>query len=151
MKQIPNYKLHSRVTMIFLVIAIVSTITYLTSMVVIVNKLETTMLATLVGHEVGELVVELSLDPEANMPDTASVKAYLLSREHLKPIPDYLRGLKPDVYNKILVGENTYQAAIIDLNDDRMFLSFDTTGISRYRLIILIMLVGGGFISTLYW
>ncbi|MCP4333284.1 MAG: HAMP domain-containing histidine kinase [Gammaproteobacteria bacterium] len=148
MKQIPIYKLHSRVTVIFLVIAIVSTISYLTSMVVIVNKLETTMLATLVGHEVSELAVELSIDPKAQMPDTASVKAYLLSREHLRPIPDYLRGLKPDVYNKILVGESTYQVAIIDLNDDRMFVSFDTTGMSRYRSIILTMLIVGGIIST---
>jgi signal transduction histidine kinase len=82
------------------------------------------------------------------MPDTATVKAYLRSREQIKPIPDYLRGLKPDVYNKILIGENTFQVAIIDLNDDRMYLSFDTTGISRYQSIIRIMLIGGGLIST---
>ena len=149
MKQIPTYKLHSRVTMIFLVIAIVSTITYLAFMVVFVERQETSMLATLVGHELSELVVELSINPEAKMPETATVKAYLLSREHLKPIPDYLRGLKPDVYNKIPIGENTYQVAVIDLNDDRMFLSFDTTGISRYQSIIRIMLIGGGLFSTL--
>jgi len=135
--------------MIFLVIAVASTLSYLTFMVVIVDKQEDAMLATLLGHEISELVVELSADPETKMPDTASVKAYLLSREHLRPIPDYLRGLKSDVYNEIQIDENTYQAAIIDLNDDRLYLSFDTTGITRYRTILLTMLIGGGLISTL--
>ena len=91
MKQSPNYKLHSRVTVIFLVIAIVSSISYLSVMAVIAERLETAMLATLLGHELDELVVELSLNPETAMPDTASVKGYLLSRDHLKPIPDFLR------------------------------------------------------------
>jgi len=118
-------------------------------MVVIVDKLEKTMLATLLGHEIDELVVELSLDPGTKMPDTASVKAFLLSRAHLKPIPDYLRELRADVYNEISVGDKTFEIAVIDLNDDRLYLSFDTTGISRYQSILLAMLIGGGFLSTL--
>lgn len=148
MKQNPNNKLHSRVTVSLLVIAIISSIIYLTVMVVILDRLETAMLATLLGHELDELVVELSQNPETQMPDTASVKAYLLSRDHLKPIPDYLRNLGPNVYHKMQVGEITYQIAIIDLNDDRMYLSFDVTTMSKNQSILLILLIGGGLLTT---
>jgi len=82
------------------------------------------------------------------MPDTASVKAYLLSRDHLKPIPDYLRNLSPNVYHKMQVGEITYQIAIIDLNGERMYLSFNVTAISRNKSILLILLIGGGLLTT---
>ena len=148
MKQNLNYKLHSRVTVSLLVIAIISSITYLTVMVVILDRLETAMLATLLGHELDELVVELSQNPETQMPDTASVKAYLLSRDHLKPIPDYLRNLSPNVYHKMQVGEITYQIAIIDLNGERMYLSFNVTAISKNKSILLILLIGGGLLTT---
>jgi len=147
-KQNLNYKLHSRVTVSLLVIAIISSITYLTVMVVILDRLETAMLATLLGHELDELVVELSQNPETQMPDTASVKAYLLSRDHLKPIPDYLRNLSPNVYHKMQVGEITYQIAIIDLNGERMYLSFNVTAISKNKSILLILLIGGGLLTT---
>ena len=82
------------------------------------------------------------------MPKTLSVNAYLLSRDNLEPIPDYLKGLSPNVYNRVSVGEKTYQFTIIDLNDDRLYLAFDTTDISRLRMTLLIMLVAGGVLST---
>jgi signal transduction histidine kinase len=148
-KQNPNYKLHSRVTISLLVIAIISSITYLTVVAVVLDKLENAMLATLLGHELEELVVDLWQDPEAVMPDTASVKAYLLSREHLKPIPDYLGNLSSDVYHKMPVGEKIYQVAIVDFNDDRLYLSFDVTTISKNRSILLMLLIGGGLITTI--
>jgi hypothetical protein len=89
-------------------------------MAVVLDRLETTMLATLIGHELEELVVDLSQDPETRMPETASLKAYLLSRKHLKPIPDYLGSLSSNVYHKLRVGEKTYQVAVVDLKYDRM-------------------------------
>ena len=117
-------------------------------MAVILDRLESAMLATLLGHEIDELVVELSQNPETQMPDTASVKAYLLSRDHLKPIPDYLRNLSPNVYHKMYVGETTYQIAIVDLNDDRMYLSFDVTTMSKNQAILLSLLINGGLLTT---
>jgi hypothetical protein len=105
MKPSSKYSLHSRITAILLAIAIVSTIIYLGFMVIIVNKMEDAMLGTLVGHEADELVTELARDPAARMPKTASVNAYLLSRDQSEPIPDYLKGLAPNVYNRVSVGE----------------------------------------------
>jgi signal transduction histidine kinase len=107
------------------------------------------MLDTLLGHELEELVVDLSQDPETRMPDTVSLKAYLLSRKHLKPIPDYLGSLSSNVYHKLRVEEKTYQVAVVDLKDDRMYLSFDVTAMADNQSILLVLLVGGGLLSTL--
>jgi signal transduction histidine kinase len=144
-----NYRLHSHVSMIFLLIAIVSLGAYLFFIIVTVNKMEDAMLGTLMGHEADELVTELALNPEAKMPRTASVNAYLRSRARLDPIPDFIGTLAPNVYNEIPIGENTYQALVLDLNDDRLYVVFDTTGISQHRRILLFMLAGGGLISTI--
>lgn len=143
-----NSNLHSRITAILLAVAIVSTVLYLIFIVLVVNKMEDAMLATLIGHEADELITELASDPAAKMPKTNSVNAYLLSRENLEPIPDYLKELPPNVYNRVSVGEEIYQFIIIDLNDDRLYVAFNTTAISEFREILLIMLVAGGIVST---
>jgi signal transduction histidine kinase len=126
----------------------VSTVSYLFFVVIMVNKMEDTMLAILVSHEADELITELARDPETRMPRTNSVNAYLLSRNHLDPLPDYLKGLAPNVYNRVAVEEKTYQFTIIDLKDDRLYLAFDTTDVSKRRAILLILLVAGGLVST---
>ena len=105
-------------------------------------------MATLVGHESDELIPELARDPEAKMTRTDSVNAYLLRRNHLDPLPDYLKGLAPNVYNRVAVEEKTYQFTIIDLKDDRLYLAFDTTDISKLGAILLILLVAGGLLSS---
>ena len=148
MNQKPNYRLHSRITLIFLVIAIVFTISYLTIMSSILGRLETATLDTMLGHELEEIVVELAQNPEASLPITASVNAYLRSRDHLIPVPDYLKSLSANVYRKMQVGEKIYQVAVIDLNNDRMYLTFDITVIAQNHSLILKMLIGGGLLST---
>ena len=149
MNQKPNYRLHSRVTLAFLVIAIVSAISYLTIMSGVLGRLETATLDTMLGHELEELVVELAKNPEAQLPDTASVKAYLQSRDHLRPVPDYLKNLDANVYHKMRVGEKIYQIAVVDLNNDRMYLTFDITAISLNQSLLLVLLISGGLLITI--
>ncbi len=143
-----RYRLHSRLTMIMLVVAIVVTISYVGAIVFIVNKLEAAMVTTMVGHEVDELIVDLSKDPQARMPETASVKAYLLSRDDQSPVPDYLKSLEPNIYSNLGVGDKIYQAAVLDVGTDRLFMVFDITVVSKYRSILLILLILGGLFSA---
>ena len=107
------------------------------------------MVATLVGHELDELLVELSKDPNTKMPKTASVQAYLLSRNHLDPVPDYLQGLEYGIYNEIKVGNKIYHAAVVDINNDRIFISFETTAINKYRSLLQASLIAGGFVIVI--
>ena len=134
--------------MILLIIAIVSSIGYLSMMAVMLVKLESAMLATLLGHELEELVVDLSIDPEVAMPDTASVKAYLLSRQQTRPIPGYLYNLSSNVYHKLPVEEKVFQVAVVDLGDDRMYLSFDITTLEQHQGSLLNLIIGAGLFST---
>jgi len=147
-KKSSNYKLHGRITMMLLVIAIVSTLSYSAFMMMVVDRFEHAMLGTLVGHEIDELMTELLLDPEAKLPTTASVNAYLSSRESSKPIPDFLKGLSSDVHTEIRDGEKYYEVAIIDLADDRIYLTFDTTNLSIHRSTLMMMHVGGALFAS---
>ena len=66
--QSPKYKLHSRIALKFLVIAALSCVVFSVFVITIVDKLEHTMVATLVGHELDELLVELTKDPNTKIP-----------------------------------------------------------------------------------
>ena len=107
------------------------------------------MMATLVGHELDELVTSLAEDPQTKMPRTASVNAYLRSRDQMDPVPPYLKELSPNSYREIRVGNNTYQVLVLDFMDDRIYVSFSTTEISKNRSIFEDLLIGGGLFSTL--
>jgi signal transduction histidine kinase len=146
---ISNFHLHSRLTLLFLLLAIVSAVIYLTIVLIFIDKFEETMMATLVGHEIDELVTELAINPDVTMPLTATIKTFLRSREQLSPIPDFLTELDPNVYQQVKVGDRTYHVTIFDLQEDRFYLAFDTTDIDKNRFLLIYLLVGGGFIATL--
>ncbi len=118
-------------------------------MVVAVGKLEHAMMATLIGHELDEIVTDLAADSEASLPMTEKVKAYLQSRDHLVPVPGYLETLEPNLYDKIVVGDAILQVIIIDHRDDRLYLAFDTTEIANNHALLLYMLIGGGLVTTI--
>jgi len=133
--------------MMLLVIALVCILFYATVMMMLVNKFEDALLTTLVGHEIDELVSELVENPEAKMPITDSVSAYLLSRESTIPVPDFLKGLSSNVHRDVRFGEKTYQVTVIDLADDRIFVTFDTTYLSKLRSTLDLMHIGGATVA----
>ena len=145
----PKYKLHSRIALKFLFIAAISSILFSIFVVTIVHKLEQTMIATLVGHELDELLVELVKDPNARLPKTASVRAFLLSRDSIDPIPEYLKDLDYDIYNEIKVGASIYHAAVVDIKNDQLYISFETTAINQYRSLLQILLIVGGMVIVI--
>ncbi|MBT3204735.1 MAG: HAMP domain-containing histidine kinase [Gammaproteobacteria bacterium] len=135
----------------FIIIAAISSLSYSLFIWVMIDKLEYAMLNTLVGHEVDELVSELAADPEGTaMPKTASVHGYLLSRDSEAPVPEYLKVLDPNIHSGLTVGDITYHVAILDLNDDRLYLAFDVTHLSRYGDVLLVILIGGGFVAAFF-
>ncbi|MCK5665603.1 MAG: HAMP domain-containing histidine kinase, partial [Thiotrichaceae bacterium] len=150
-KQNNRYRLHSRIATMFIAIAAISSLSYSVFIWVMIDKLEYAMLNTLVGHEVDELVGELAADPEGtSMPKTASVHGYLLSRNSETPIPEYLKDLDPNIHSGLTVGDKTYHIAILDLNEDRLYLAFDVTHLSRYGDVLLVTLIGGGVVAAFF-
>jgi signal transduction histidine kinase len=144
-----NFNLQSRITIILLFVAITSMLSYSVFMMIFAHRIEHDMLSTLVGHELEEVVSELAIDSELKMPRTASVNAYLLSRESSDPIPEFLKELSSNVHWDIRVGEKAYVVAIADLADDRIYLTFDTTDLSKQRKSLMFLHIAGGVITTL--
>lgn len=145
----PKFNLHSRLAMMLVLIASGCSLIYFIFVVVVANKLEATMLATLVGHELDELITEIIDDPNLKMPKTASMHAYLFSRESITPIPEYLKNLDSNVHNEVKVDDKIYHVAIVDLHNDRIYLSFEVTELHRYRQLLTYLLIGGGLIAVL--
>ncbi len=106
------------------------------------------MVATLVDHELDEIMGGLGNNPEMKMPKTASVNAFLLSRDKVRPVPEYLKALEPDLHRSIHIDDMIYHAAIMDFDSDRLYVQFDVTEASRYQSILFMLLVGGGLFSV---
>jgi signal transduction histidine kinase len=144
-----NYKLHSRIARKILYIAAIASILYSVFVVMLVNRLEVLMVDTLLGHEVSEMLVELHNDPNIQMPKSASIQAYRLSEEKIHPIPQFLKELDFDGYVKVESGERSHHATVVDLFDDRIYISFDTTDINKTLSLLEVILIAGGILFVL--
>lgn len=145
-----KYNLHRQNTLMLILIALFSSLIYFAFILTIVDRLQQTMLATLVGHEVDEIITELATDPNLVLPRTATVNAYLLSREQDVPIPDYLKELGSTLHNEVKLGEKTFHVIIVDINKDRLYLSFEISEIIKYRFLLLISVIGGGLLAVIF-
>ena len=144
-----KYTLHSRIARKMLYLGVIATIVYSVLVVALVHRLETLMVTTLLGHEVSEMVIELQNDPDARMPKSASIQAFRLSEEDQYPIPEYLKSLDYDGYVKVSAGKRSHHATVVDLYDDRIYISFDTTDINKTLDLLQRILIGGGIIFVL--
>ena len=142
-----NFNLHSRVILTFTGVSIVLAIVFLSVTTIFIGKLEKTLYASMISHEIDELILDLSENPDIRMPKTASVNAYLLSRNHVKPIPDEIRRLRPGIYSKVRIVDQLNEVAIMNFNGDTLYVLFDVTHISKYLSVLLIILITGGVVS----
>ncbi len=131
-----------------LLVAVTASLFYIIFIVTIVSKLEDVMVATLVGHEIDEIVTDLVKNPNIRMPRTASVQAYLKSREKKTPIPEFLKKLNTTAHSQVTVGAQIYHAVVLDIHSDTLYIAFEMTEIYRYRQYLLILLVGGGILTA---
>jgi signal transduction histidine kinase len=144
-----KYKLHSRIARKILYMAAIASILYSVFVVTLVNRLEVLMVTTLLGHEVSEMVIELQNDPDIPMPKSASIQAFRLSEEDIYPIPQYLKNLDYDGYVKVQSGDRSHHATVVDLFNDRIYISFDTTDINKTLSLLELILIGGGIIFVI--
>ncbi len=144
-----KYTLHSRIARKILYLGVIASIIYSVLVVALVNRLETLMVTTLLGHEVSEMLIELQADPNIRMPKSASIQAFRLSEEDKFPIPEYLKNLDYDGYVRVSAGERSHHATVVDLYNDRIYISFDTTDINKTLSLLQTILIGGGFIFVL--
>ncbi len=142
-------RLHNRIITISIIVATVGSVIYSVLLWTIVDGLEEAMFSTLVGHEIDEVVLDLAADKDAVLPHSGSLGVYLLTREDDQFIPDYLRSLESGSYREISNAGRKYFVAILDIYDDRLYMSFDITHLSSYSNALFLLLIGGGTLSII--
>ena len=143
-----RFRLQSRIANMLIIIAIIGSLAYGLFIWLVINKFEHAMFSTLSGHEIDEILIGLELDSVMTLPDTAAMKGYLRSQQQQKPIPDFLTQLEPGVYSDISHDDKIHQVTVMDIQGDRLYLYFDVTHISGYSTVLMIMLLGGGVLSS---
>ncbi len=121
-------------------IAVVLALTISTGSVVFVftlnelnNRLEQTLLNTLVGHELEEILLSYQDGEPIQLPHSAVLQVYLRSQVQKRPIPPYLIDLPPRIHENVENEGLSYHVAIADIGDDRLYIAFDITEIKKHE------------------
>ncbi|MBC8210171.1 MAG: HAMP domain-containing histidine kinase [Gammaproteobacteria bacterium] len=143
-----RFRLHRRIANLLIIIAIIGSLAFGLFIWLVINKFEHAMFSTLSGHEIDEILIAFDTEDEIKMPNTAAMKGFLLSQQQKIPIPDFLKRLEPGVYNDIRDGDRIHHVTVMEIQSDRLYLYFDVTHISSYSTILLMLLIGGGVLSS---
>lgn len=104
--------------------------------------LEDDLLARQTGFELQNIQKLLAQDPDAALPNSASLSFYLDSRRDRQPIPEYIAGLADGVHHDIKIDGKAYHVMIARSGDDRIYIRSDITEIERSEeLLSTILLV----------
>ena len=116
----------------------------LLSMVVYYSNeiLEDQLLAKQSEFELQNIRSLLAAEPDAALPDSASLSIYLDSRAVSKPIPGYLADLPDGEHHDIQHDGKAYHVLVAAFGDDRLYIQSDITEIERSEnLLATILLV----------
>lgn len=103
--------------------------------------LEDDLLAKQSEFELNNILQLLEADPNAPLPNSASLKIYLQSRQDIRPIPDYLTKLTYGVTHDIKVGDKAYHVMVVSVDDDRLYIQYDVTEIERSEKLLEFILM----------
>jgi signal transduction histidine kinase len=109
-------------------LASISFLTLLTIVVHYSNKeLEYNLLEKQIGTEIENIRSVLKNNPEAALPQTASLGIYLESRKSQIPIPEIFNNYHAGIYHDIEVGDTSYHLQIQPFKDDIIYIKYDIT------------------------
>lgn len=124
-----------------LFVAMVATL-MVTALLAINERLENDLLEGIVAHEVEELEAEYPSDGDAALPNSATIKAFVVADDELDTLPPPLRGLPPHHSGIDLTFEGrSYRVATTIIEGKRAFLAYDVTTIeareSLFRSVLI--------------
>lgn len=125
-----------------LFVAVVSTLMVL-ALFAINERLEDDLLDGIVSHEIAELEDEYPAEGDAALPNSATIKAYVVAPDALDTLPPALRSLpahQPGV--DLVSGGRNYRVATTVIEGQRAFLAYDITAIedreSLFRSVLIL-------------
>ncbi len=105
------------------------------------EKLEYDLLEKQVEFELHNIQHNLSNDPAAKLPQTASFSAYLKSRQQQEYFPDYLDTLGPGVHHDIIIDDKSFHILVTPLADDMLYILYDITQIEESEQLLTLILL----------
>ena len=131
-----------RKIMVSFLLASVFFLSLLTIIVYYSNEiLEDDLLAKQSEFELNNILKLLEADPNAPLPNSASLNIYLQSRQDSRPIPDYLTELTYGVTHDIKIGDKAYHVMVASVADDRLYIQYDVTEIERSEKLLEFILM----------
>ena len=138
----PLDSLQFRVTAaLALFVAVMATLMVL-ALFAINERLEHDLLDGIVAHELGELETEYPVDGPAALPNSATIKAFVVAPDELERLPAGLRPLPRHTsgVNLSYAGRN-YRVATTMIDGKRAFLTYDITAIEAREAVFRIALI----------
>ena len=107
------------------------------------ERLEDDLLAGIVAHEVNELETEYAAEGEAALPNSATIKAFVVEPDALDELPPPLRSLPTHHPGMDLTfNDRSYRVATTMIEGKRAFLAYDVTAIeareSLFRTVLIV-------------
>ncbi len=123
-------------------LASISFLTLLTIVVDYSNKqLEYDLLEKQIGSEIENIRSILKIDPQAELPQTASMKMYLESRASTTPIPETLRQIPQGIHHDIEIDNNSYHIQVLPLDGDIIYIKYDITQLEKSEELLTNILI----------
>ncbi len=111
------------------------------------NRLEQTLLNTLVGHELEEVLLSYENGAPIQLPHSAVLQVYLLSQTQQREVPSFLIDLPPRIHENVEYENKTYHVAVADMVGDRLFIAFDISEIKKHEQDFTFVLTIAGIIA----
>ncbi|ERJ20487.1 Two-component system sensor protein [Salinisphaera shabanensis E1L3A] len=138
----PLDSLQFRVTAaLALFVAVMATLIVL-ALFAINERLENDLLDGIVAHELGELEAEYPIEGEAALPNSATIKAFVVEPDALGLLPEALRPLpRHSTGVNLSYGGRSYRVATTIINGKRAYLTYDMTAIEAREAVFRIALI----------
>lgn len=118
-------------------LASISLLTLLTLVVHYSNKqLEYDLLEKQIDNEIVNIRSILKINPQAELPRTASMNMYLKSRAAITPIPDIFNEYSAGVYHDIKLDSGAFHIEIHPLDDDIIYIKYDITQLEESEALL---------------
>ncbi len=123
-------------------LASISFLTLLTIVVHYSNKeLEYDLLEKQIGTEIENIRSIIKINPQAELPQTASMTMYLESRASITPIPEFLRKIPQGIHHDIEMDDNSYHIQVQPFDGDVIYIKYDITQLEKSEELLTNILI----------
>src|SRR5690349_7238831 len=136
-------RLEIQLIFIMLILLVISNVCFAVMIFYASNELEEQLLETQINLELEQYIKALADDGSTPFPKSANLLFYLKSNADINPIPETFLDLEPGIYHGIKSSGKSYQLAVRDTGNDRIYMALDISNFEDREEKLLSLLIGG--------